>query len=407
MRVAKAVIGAGYGDEGKGLLVDALAASAADRPVVVRANGGAQAGHTVVLEDGRRHVFHHIGGGALAGATTHLSRFFVHHPMLFHAERAAVAALGGSVEVSADPRGLVTTPWDMLINQVAERARGAARHGSCGLGFGETVERGQDPRFALTVADLGRPGLAGRLERIRRAWVPRRLAALGLATLTPEEARVLADDAIAEVFLDDCRRHADTVSACSDAELGRGAPVIFEGAQGLLLDQTIGTFPHVTRSHTGLVNVLAVAREAGLAGVDALYVTRAYATRHGAGPLPGAADTLPGFAVEDPTNAPNAWQGRLRIAPLDLGRLRGAIEADARLSDPGAIRVTRALAVTCLDQATGPFDVVVDGALRALPTDTGASWLAGAAGLPLGAQSWGPSRATLSWPSRTRSLPAA
>src|SRR5471032_1189579 len=100
-KTALAVIGAGYGDEGKGLLVDALAA-AGETAIVCRSNGGAQAGHTVTLADGRRHVFHHLGSGALAGAATHLSRFFVHHPMLLQEERRAVATLVGSVEVSAD-----------------------------------------------------------------------------------------------------------------------------------------------------------------------------------------------------------------------------------------------------------------------------------------------------------------
>ncbi|MGR4865957.1 adenylosuccinate synthetase [Caulobacter sp. LARHSG274] len=247
--IAQAVIGAGYGDEGKGHLVDALAAAAIDQPVVVRSNGGAQAGHTVALPDGRRHVFHHVGSGALAGAKTHLSRFFVHHPMLLDAERAAVAALSGCVEITADPRGLVTTPWDMLINQAVERSRGGGRHGSCGLGFGETIERSLDPALALTVADLAGPALRGRLQAIRDVWVKRRLAALGVDALSADEAQVLADDGVLEVFIDDCRRFADTVGQASDGGLAAREPVIFEGAQGLLLDQAIGVFPHVTRSH--------------------------------------------------------------------------------------------------------------------------------------------------------------
>src|SRR5262245_5537631 len=98
-RKAHAVIGAGYGDEGKGVLVDALASTRSGPTVVVRSNGGAQAGHTVTLPDGRRHVFHHFGAGALAGAATHLSRFFVHHPMLFASEREALIALGARVDV--------------------------------------------------------------------------------------------------------------------------------------------------------------------------------------------------------------------------------------------------------------------------------------------------------------------
>jgi len=383
---AYAVIGAGYGDEGKGLMVDALAA-ALPAPVVVRSNGGAQAGHTVTLADGRRHVFHHLGAGAFAGAATHLSRFFVHHPMVLEAERAAVAALGGAVRLTADPRGPVTTPWDMLINQAAERARGDGRHGSCGLGFGETLER--MARFPLTVADLAAPGLRAKLEAVRRAWAPARLAALGVTRLDPREAELLADDGLTDVFLEDCARFLDVVGLAPDAGLAARGTIIFEGAQGLMLDQAIGDFPHVTRSHTGLVNMAVIAREAGLGRLEATYVTRAYATRHGAGPLPGAAEALEGFEVRDPTNAPNAWQGRMRYAPLDLARLDRAIAADLALADLGPVRLERRLAVTCLDQATGPVRLS-NGAEVPAPALAGEA--ARRLGLPLGAESWGPAR---------------
>jgi adenylosuccinate synthase len=390
--IAQAVIGAGYGDEGKGHLVDALAAAAIGPAVVVRSNGGAQAGHTVALPDGRRHVFHHVGSGALAGASTHLSRFFVHHPMLLDAERAAVAALGGCVEITADPRGLVTTPWDMLINQAIERSRDGGRHGSCGLGFGETIERALNPAFSLTVADLARPELRGRLQVIRDVWVERRLAALGVTALSANEARVLADDGVLEVFIEDCRRFADTVGQASDSGLATRGPVIFEGAQGLLLDQAIGVFPHVTRSHTGLVNMVAIAREAGLKAIEALYVTRAYATRHGAGPMPGAVEALDEFDVVDPTNAPNAWQGRIRYAPLDLDSLGGAIAADHALSDPGSVAIRASLAVTCLDQARGHARLMDGAATVRHAPEALAGAVSARLSLPLKAESWGPDR---------------
>ncbi|MEJ2125462.1 MAG: adenylosuccinate synthetase, partial [Alphaproteobacteria bacterium] len=134
---AKAVIGAAYGDEGKGLITDALVASCGAAATVVRFNGGAQAGHTVTLPDGRRHVFHHIGSGTLAGAPTFLSRFFVANPILLATEIANLAAMGFTPSIAIDPDAPVTTPFDMMINQFAETARGSGRHGSCGLGFGE------------------------------------------------------------------------------------------------------------------------------------------------------------------------------------------------------------------------------------------------------------------------------
>ncbi|HQA27479.1 MAG TPA: adenylosuccinate synthetase, partial [Candidatus Competibacteraceae bacterium] len=91
---AQAVIGAHFGDEGKGRVIDHYAAAAGTDGLVVRFNGGAQAGHTVVAPDGRRHVFSHVGSGAFAGAAAFLSRFFVAHPILFLKEWDALLAQG-------------------------------------------------------------------------------------------------------------------------------------------------------------------------------------------------------------------------------------------------------------------------------------------------------------------------
>ena len=104
---ARVVIGAQFGDEGKGQAVAGEAAAAGGDGIVVRYNGGAQAGHTVVTPDGRRHVFSHVGSGAFSGAATFLSRWFVSHPMLFLKEQAALAvreATAGSAAMSTTTR---------------------------------------------------------------------------------------------------------------------------------------------------------------------------------------------------------------------------------------------------------------------------------------------------------------
>ena len=387
---AQAVIGALYGDEGKGLMVDRLAA-ATPRAVVVRSNGGAQAGHTVVDPAGRRHVFHHIGSGSFAGAATHFSRFFVAHPMLLLDELAALGQLGVKPEISSDPRAPVTTPFDVIINQALELARGAARHGSCGLGFGETIERNLHPDFALSTKDLFLPDLHARLVSIRDAWVPIRLAALGITALPAELATALADDTTIARFEADCAAYLDCVTLWPDRRLCERGAVIFEAAQGLGLDQDCGAFPHVTRSNTGLANMLAIAAEAGITELEATYATRCYTTRHGAGPLKGETPTLPGVNVVDPTNAPNEWQGCLRLAPLDLGLLREAITRDLTV-DRNGTTVRAGLAVTCLDQAEDGFAVTDCEEMIRLDPAKAASEIAGLVGLPLWAESWGPSR---------------
>ena len=349
---AQAVIGAHFGDEGKGRVIDHYAAAAGTDGLVVRFNGGAQAGHTVVAPDSRRHVFSHVGSGAFAGAATFLSRFFVAHPILFLKEWDALLAQGVRPVVQIDPRSPVTTPYDMMINQLVEEARGADRHGSCGVGFGETLERHLTPAYALTVADLtDRAALVARLDVIRRDHAPVRLQQLGIGAAYDRCRTLFLSDAILEHFVEDTERFCAKVQVIDWPDAARGRALLFEGAQGLLLDQQRGFFPHVTRSHTGLRNVLTLAAELALDRLEVTYVSRSYLTRHGAGPLPHAVPERPYAGIVDDTNIPNAYQGALRFAWLDLdlcGRAIAADRADA-IAWPGITLDTR-LAITCLDQ---------------------------------------------------------
>ncbi|CDH44077.1 adenylosuccinate synthetase, partial [Candidatus Contendibacter odensensis] len=349
---AQVVIGAQFGDEGKGRMTAAYAAAVGCDGIVVRFNGGAQAGHTVVTPEGRRHVFSHIGSGTFAGAATFLSRFFVSHPLLFLKEWEVLAAQGVRPVVYVDPDSPVTTPYDMMINQIIEQERGAARHGSCGLGFGETLERNLISDYALTVGDLAdAAALTLRLEAIRRCYAPARLARLGFEAAAAQNRTLLQSDAILKHFVADGRRFLDSVTVMDAKAAISGRSLLFEGAQGLLLDQERGCFPYVTRSHTGLRNVLTLAGEWGLEWIEVTYVTRAYLTRHGAGPLLHELPDKPYPGVSDPTNLPNAYQGSLRFAWLDLDLLQRAIAADladAALSP--ALTVHPRLAITCLDQ---------------------------------------------------------
>lgn len=349
---AQAVIGAQFGDEGKGRMIDYYAALIDGASLTIRFNGGAQAGHTVVTPDGLRHVFSHIGSGTFVGAATFLSRFFVSHPILFLKEIESLSAYGVSPEVYVDPQSPVTTPYDMLINQIAEQARGADRHGSCGIGFGETIERNLIPAYALTVADLtDRIALAAKLDAIRRDYVPARLARLGFVGSFHKHSDWFLAETILQRFIDDAGRFLQlaTVADLKTATCGRH--LLFEGAQGLLLDQDRGCFPHVTRSNTGLRNVVALAAELALTELAVTYVIRPYATRHGAGPLPHELPGKPFPGVADPTNIPNDWQGALRFGWLDLAVLREAIARDwAEANKLPDCSIELRLAVTCLDQ---------------------------------------------------------
>lgn len=387
MNTAKVIIGAAYGDEGKGLATDYHAANAGDAGLVVRFNGGAQAGHTVQAPDGRRHVFSHFGAGTFAGVDTHLSRFFVCHPMLFHSERRVLEAEGLHSRVSVDPRCPVTTPYDVMLNQLLEASRGSARHGSCGIGFGETLERQESSPFSFRVRDLLDPRRAAfRLVQIRDEYVPRRLQALGLESL-PEDLR---SDAIIERFMDDAEGFLHATDLGTLAQVGNNRCIIFEGAQGLLLDMDRGCFPYVTRSNTGLKNVVALSKEAGICRLDVTYACRAYVTRHGAGPLRHELPGKPYVAIDDRTNIGNPWQGQLRFGRLDVDLLARTIRAD--LEEGEDLVAGTELLLTCLDQTQGILRFVRGGRCQRSDRGVVARAALAATGLDNLLVSYGPTR---------------
>lgn len=303
MKRARAVIGANFGDEGKGLVTDYLCATQG-AGVVVRFNGGAQAGHTVVTPDGLRHVFRHFGSGTICGVPTFLSQFFVCNPIVYLRELEQLIALGVAPTVYAHPNCLVSTFADMMINQELETGRGDKRHGSCGMGVNETITRSDIAELKITMSDLwnGIP-LESRVAEICGRYAEFR-------TGKPLDD---ADAMIAE-FSRVCRDVAGLVRPLGIAQC---EDPIFEGAQGLQLDQdNKAFFPHLTRSHTGMHNVRILCEQASISEIETYYVSRTYLTRHGAGPLPGEDRTM---HFHDDTNVDHPFQGKLRFGRLDVG----------------------------------------------------------------------------------------
>lgn len=340
--IARVVIGANFGDEGKGLITDFLCAQGAG--IVVRFNGGAQAGHTVATKDKERHVFHHFGSGSLCDVPTFLSEFFVCNPILFFKELEQLRALGFHPDVYAHPDCLVTTFMDMLINQTIENRRGDKRHGSCGIGFHETMNRSKVSELKITMSDLwnGSKRLESQMAEICDKYAKFRTG------------KSFNDPMAIEAFLGCCKQFANYVQPLGMAQC---KDPVFEGAQGLLLDQNNKQFfPHVTHSNTGMTNVEVLCAQAGIDRKEIYYVSRTYLTRHGAGPLPGE-DTSMSF--DDDTNHANQFQGQLRFAPLDASALRARCKADAG-SNPFKI------ALTHCDQLTAPCeaDLYSDGPTR-------------------------------------------
>lgn len=378
-----AVIGAGYGDEGKGRTVDDLLEGAGNA-LVIRHNSSAQAGHTVQV--GRqRHIHSHFGSGSLREVATMLAGRFVVSPEAWLRERADLRALGVNPAIVCEDGCLVTTPYDRAANQVRELARGENRHGSCGAGFGETIGRHEvSPGLSITV---------GMLESLRTRDLELRLLAIRsfYARLLREEIEA-AGGKVAAFLKDgapDLSRWIETArwfSAKAEIISGWNAPkdltIVFEGAQGLMLDAEHEFFPHVTRCKTGLADIAPIALQIGRPTIDVYYVTRCYATRHGAGPLPYEVDDPPVPGFSDATNAFNAWQGDLRFAPLDLDRLGDAIRLDIADGRRRGLEVNPHLVVTCVDQLddAGNVSVVFKGRPQLWGIDFMSSRLAGLIG---------------------------
>ncbi len=318
-----AVIGKNFGDEGKGLAVDYLALQAKGEPVlVIRHNGGAQSGHTVDLPD-KRFVFHELSSGSFRGADTFWADTFYPDMYKLREEVETFREISGYVpKIYAHPQARITLIDDVLLNMAAEEARGAGRHGSCGMGIYEAQCRNKSG-YGITMQELfamDAAGLIRRMKEIRRIYLPKRMEELELSPEALGEYKELLESTeVLENAATEILNNLSYVQLAEDVKrLWEGyGRLIFENGQGLLLDEDNELFaPHVTASRTGLQNPCALLKEHDMTLNEVVYVTRSYVTRHGAGPLPYecSAGEL-GVCEVDRTNVENPWQGSLRFAP--------------------------------------------------------------------------------------------
>lgn len=352
MQKAIVVIGSAYGDEGKGLMTDYFA-SHFEHSLVVRFNGGAQAGHTVTTLE-QRHVFGHVCSNALLGKNhqSYLSEYFVLNPLLLRKELIALSEKKIYPVIYANPNCLVSTPFDMIINQLLEKKRAKDKHGSCGVGFGETIERSENKAFILHAKDFNTKQGWSILEKIQQDYFPQRIQSLGLNEELKDYPFILTTEFLHQ-FYEDAKNILKEIKLCSlDTAYGNNHDkgLIFEGAQGLLLDQELGFFPYVTRSYTGLKNVMAILPKT-VKHLDVIYASRCYTTRHGAGPLVDELSQKPYNNIIDNTNIPNEYQDALRYSYLNLDILKETINRDLKRIDTKGLIMNINYAITCLDQA--------------------------------------------------------
>ena len=358
MKRISIVIGSMWGDEAKGHMTDILCNikknTASSNTIVVRFNGGSQASHTVVTKSGKRHAFRHFGSGTFSGAKTYLSKFFIVNTVSFVLERKElIESFDINPCVFVNPDCIVTTFWDIYINQAIETLREGKRHGSCGFGINETVERSNIPKYKITVMDLlSKERLRCKLLAIQNEYVPKRLKNeynLEIKDLPEKYQKLLTDSENIEMFLFYADEFISNIQIHTDQILNRFDNVVFEGAQGLLLDQNNEKyFPHVTSSNTGIKNVMEILQKLNFGGkVDIYYMSRCYITKHGAGPFKNELKSKPYSKIEDLTNVPNEFQGTLRFGYLDFDLLIEEIKKDlVNLTQEASVNIT----FTCLDQ---------------------------------------------------------
>lgn len=340
MAEIKIVYGANFGDEGKGLMTDYFCHNAiqtGNKVLVVLSNGGSQRGHTVVTPEGIRHVFHHFGSGTLVGADTFFPSHFIVNPMMF-AEEYEIAK---DCKIYIDEQCLVSTPFDMIINQIVEAARGDNKHGSCGLGIFETITRDEAAWKYLIDIDTrwislnkSNEDIFKILTRIQKEYIPRRLRELGVNEIPAEWIDIIYNEDLINAYVRDLRfmqSKCQTVSLDEEDDVGTlrsYETIVFENGQGLLLDKDNKEyFPHLTPSKTGvhnpieIINVLMDGVEGEEINIELCGVTRTYITRHGAGRLDYECKKEDIGDLVDLTNVPNPHQGSLRYGRIKLGEL--------------------------------------------------------------------------------------
>ena len=344
----KVVIGANYGDEGKGLASRYFALNAM-KFLVVLFNGSCQRGHTVDLpNDGHRHVFHHFGCGTMDGADTYFDQDFIINPTVFLEEMIDLEEY--RPKVYCNPNCRVATPYDVILNRIVEDSRGGNKHGSCGLGVWETKVRYECSYFNLSVADMldfNNFGLKDYLLQIRNYFFFERLREYGIDYdhIDTYYKDLIESEQVIENWI--CVFRAmfckvtlaklvkDRIIDCkTDKWIDQYDTIIYEGAQGLALDENNHRgFPHLTPSSTtSEVPLKRIAKHRDASDtIEIVYVTRSYFTRHGAGYLVNeCSKNNINPMIEDKTNVPNPYQDSIRYGKFDLKSFEKRVRRDIR-----------------------------------------------------------------------------
>ncbi|RMH03089.1 MAG: adenylosuccinate synthase [Nitrospirae bacterium] len=332
------VVGCQWGDEGKGKIVDILAHHA---DVIVRFQGGSNAGHTVVTRKGT-FVFHLIPSGILSrGKQCVLGNGVVIDPGALIEEMDRLRGQGVRIgrNLAISQRAHLIMPYHKAIEEASERARGMKRIGTTGKGIGPAYVD-KMARIGIRIEDLLAPS-------IFRQKVEENLVEINLFLEQVYHMKGFRAEKVCREYLNYAPRiHAHVVddSLLLHTAMQQGQAILFEGAQGTHLDVDLGTYPYVTSSNA-CAGGACTGTGVGPTKIDAvLGVTKAYTTRVGSGPFPSELTDAIGERLQERGNEFGSTTGRpRRCGWLDALVLRYAVRVNGCSS----------LAVTKLDVLDG------------------------------------------------------
>jgi len=301
------VIGASYGDEGKGLVSANLAKKAQkehSKSLTVFYNGTSQRAHSFGDK-----VYHCSAAGSEFDSDTFYHKMFVVDPITIWLTQS---------QIYIDPNCRLILPCDVLSNRTAEKARGDKRHGSCGFGLFAAVQRSLYPEYNLLAHELLNPySLYLKLKKIQEHYPMDWDEVYNTDNFMKAAAYISNNCRIIPFF--------DLLSKkCYET-------IIYEGGQGLLLDQSnLDNFPHLTPSSVGLFNIKEDIEKI-TSCPELYYVSRTYMTRHGAGPMEAECkkEDINPFIIDE-VNQPNEWQGNLRFGRINMDSLYKRVQTDAK-----------------------------------------------------------------------------
>ena len=329
-----AVIGLGFGDEGKGLITSYLAKKNPSY-CVYRFSGGPQASHKVMLNEKDWHIFSNFGSGSLHNLPTNISSTCLVDPISMLDELEVLISKGKTNNFFINRDSVIITPYDVEANA---KDHINLTHGTCGRGINKSIQR-EHNHYSLTFKDLAFPSvLKLKLEGIRKYYFA-------------------APSQYEELFLKSCEIIYNHYLRIKNPNGVAYPGYIYEGSQGLLLDQDIGFFPHVTRAYTGTFNIYWYQPKVFL-------VTRAYQTRHGNGPMTNEEHT--NFKIKLSKyehNVSNEFQGNFRKSMLDLDLMKYAIDADDYIRE-----TEKNIAITCLDNIE-EYKLTENGIVKTFKTE--------------------------------------